>query len=479
MTFAGSSMTKPETWRLTKRGDLIALVTGQDEVRLTQDSEAMWLEVIHKMDEVYSDLIGYETDLERKNAELEETRNFIASVIASVSDVLLVCDEKGDIVQVNPAFLALMGLPEQAVLRKPLTAQFVLQDRERVAAVLGSGLGGEVASVELRFSTAKGPSDLMAINCSARFNSDGRRAGAVFTGRPIGELRRAYEALHRAHIELKQAQSRLIEQEKMASLGRLVAGVAHELNNPISFVYGNIHTLDRYRAALAAYLAAIHAGSCGDARDALRRRYKIDAIIEDLEPLIQGTLEGAVRISEIVKNLRRLSFGSKTPRAPVALSEVVRTASQWASRSKKARAKIETRLEPNLFALGQEGQIYSVIGNLIDNALDAVYGVANPRVVIETRSEADFAIVEVADNGQGISEAIRGRIFEPFFTTKQVGEGTGLGLWISYSIVHEHGGTIDFENPLEGGARFTLRFPSASAPSVITDDARAKGALKK
>jgi two-component system sensor histidine kinase HupT/HoxJ len=457
-------MTKPDSSRLQKRGDLIALVAGKEEVLLSEDSESMWLQVIHKMDEVYADLIGYETDLERKNAELEEARNFIASVIASVSDVLVVCDERGAVVQINPAFQTLMGLPEQVLLGKPLSDQLAPQDRERMATLLDSGLGGDVVSVELCFATANGSSDLMAINCSARFNSDGRRVGAVLTGRPVGELRRAYEALHRAHVDLQQAQSRLVEQEKMASLGRLVAGVAHELNNPISFVYGNIHTLNRYRAAIVSYLSAIRSAPRGADNEALRRRYKIDSILEDLEPLIQGTLEGAVRISEIVKNLRKLSFASKAPREPVALSKVVQTASQWALQSKKARASIETRLESDLFALGQEGQIYSVIGNLIDNALDAVRDVVRPRVVVATRSEADLAVVEVTDNGRGISEDIRGRIFEPFFTTKRVGEGTGLGLWITYSIVHEHGGVIEFDNLPTGGARFTLRFPRADAP---------------
>jgi two-component system sensor histidine kinase HupT/HoxJ len=195
----------------------------------------------------------------------------------------------------------------------------------------------------------------------------------------------------------------------------------------------------------------------------MRRRHKVDAILADLQPLIEGTLEGAVRISEIVKNLRRLSFGSKTPREPVALAKVVQTAAQWASRSRKTRVAIEMKLEADLFVLGQDGQIHSVIGNLIDNALDAVRDVADPRIVIETRGEEDVAIVEVTDNGRGVPEAIRGRVFEPFFTTKQVGEGTGLGLWISYSIVREHGGVIDFDNPPSGGARFRLRLPRAKA----------------
>lgn len=452
-------MTKPDTKHSAKRGDLIALVAGKDEIALSERGESMWLEVIQKMDEVYADLIGYETDLEKKNAQLEEARNFISSVVASVSDVLLVCDEKGSILQVNPAFQSLTGRSEQELLGKPLCDQFAPEDCARASAIIGSGLAREVASVELRFRTANGPSDLMAINCSALFDSDGRRAGAVFTGRPIGELRRAYEALHRAHIDLQQAQSRLIEQEKMASLGRLVAGVAHELNNPISFVYGNIHTLDRYRKAITAYIDAIHSGAGAKERDELRRRSKMDTILADLEPLIEGTLEGAVRISEIVKNLRRLSFSTKAPREAVPLSKVVQTAAQWASRSKMAKAKIEMKLEPDLFALGQSGQIHSVLVNLIDNALDAVRNVEEPRVTIETRGDGDMAVVVVEDNGRGIPDAIRSRIFEPFFTTKDVGEGTGLGLWISYSIVHEHGGMIEFENPPAGGARFTLRLP--------------------
>jgi two-component system sensor histidine kinase HupT/HoxJ len=254
----------------------------------------------------------------------------------------------------------------------------------------------------------------------------------------------------------------------MASLGRLVAGVAHELNNPISFVYGNIHTLDRYRRSIAVYLDALHSGAEADALEALRRRHKIDSVLADLEPLIEGTLEGAVRISEIVKNLRRLSFDPKTRREPVALAKVIQTASQWAARGKRSQVAIETKLETDLFVVGLEGQIHSVIGNLIDNALDAVRDVAEPRILIETRGEGDMGIVAVTDNGRGVSEAIRGRIFEPFFTTKQVGEGTGLGLWISYSIVREHGGAIDFDNPPGGGARFTVRLPRATA----TDEPR-------
>ena len=249
----------------------------------------------------------------------------------------------------------------------------------------------------------------------------------------------------------------------MASLGRLVAGVAHELNNPISFIYANIHTLRRYMKGLTGYLDALHEGPPAATRQELRQSLRIDAVLADLPPLLEGTLEGAVRVTDIVKNLRRLSFGSNAPHAPVELSKVVRTASHWASRGKKAKARIETRLESDLFAFGHEGQIYSAIGNLVDNALDAVKTVPNPLVRIETRSRRSLRSSRYRQ-WAGVSKDIRARIFEPFFTTKQVGEGTGLGLWIAYSIVREHGGAIDCVDLPQGGARFLLRLPRCDPP---------------
>jgi len=157
-------MTKPDAFPFARRGELIARVGGKEEVLLSEDSESMWVEVIRKMDEVYADLLGYETDLERKNAELEEARNFIAGVVASVSDVLLVCDERGAIVQINPAFQSLMGLPEPALLNQPLADCVAQECRAAVDAMFEAARSSKEDSLELRFATASGPSDLMAVN---------------------------------------------------------------------------------------------------------------------------------------------------------------------------------------------------------------------------------------------------------------------------------------------------------------------------
>ena len=409
------------------------------ESELTDNQESVWRDVVRRVDEVYSDLLRYEADLESKNAELEEAQSFISSVIASVSDILIVCDENGSVLQANPAFVALLGQSERELIGRALLDFVVEDDHEQARRHFSAGPRGAASApasdCELHFHTARGPSDVMAINFSGRFDHSGRCVGSVLTGRPIGELRRAYQALHSAHLELQKAQRKLIEQEKMASLGRLVAGVAHELNNPISFVYGNVHVLDRYRKVLADYFAEeeqLDASAGGD----LRRKYRVESILADLEPLIEGTLEGAKRISEIVKNLRRISF----------------------NRAHEAH-RIDVEVAPGLAVWGNEGQIHQIVVNLIDNALDAVHGRKHPHIEVRAALAGGEVEIVVADNGAGIADVAFDKMFEPFFTTKTVGEGTGLGLWISYAIAREHGGSISAVNRDAGGAQFTLRLP--------------------
>ncbi len=448
--------------RSTRPENILALAGAGEGGELSDGQESVWQEVVKRVDEVYSDLLRYESDLEHKNAELEEAQSFISSVIASVSDILAVCDDDGKILQANPAFVALVGRGEETLVGAPLLDLIVEEDRPLARPCLHCGgkarSGGRASDCELRFLTANGPSELMAINFSGRFDHAGRCVGAVLTGRPIGELRRAYQALHSAHLDLQQAQKKLIEQEKMASLGRLVAGVAHELNNPISFVYGNIHVLDRYRKNLGEYFR--ESAKLEDETGAeLRDKYRIGAILADLTPLIDGTLEGAQRISEIVKNLRRLSFNRDHEAQRIEVERIVAVAAQWAARSKKNNAHIDIDVAPGLAVWGNEGQIHQIVVNLIDNALDAVRGVKDGRVWVRARTMSGEIELIVEDNGHGIADAALDKMFEPFFTTKTVGEGTGLGLWISYSIAREHGGDIAAANRPGGGAIFTLRLP--------------------
>ncbi|MBP2448322.1 sensor histidine kinase [Rhizobium leguminosarum] len=436
--------------------DLISKVSLPSVFALDGSSEAMWVDVIHRMDEVYSELLRNETDLERKNAELEEAQTFISSVVASVSDILIACGSDGVIKKVNPAFLTLVGMEEAAVIGTRIFDYVIEPDRKEAERLMNAGQQGKVFEGDLHFRSAAGHAECLAMRCAALFDGRRRRFGAVLTGRPISELRQAYQALHQAHLELQQAQRKLIEQEKMASLGRLVAGVAHELNNPISFVYANIYTLDRYRKSLVAYLNAVHQGAGPDEVEALRRSLKIDAILADINPLLKGTIEGADRISDIVKNLRRLSFSKTGERQPVDLDRLLRNSAHLAMRAKNSRADVAIDSEPGLMIDAHEGQMHQVVVNLIDNALDAVANRDNPRVWLAARRRNGMIEIVIRDNGRGIKEDDLGNIFEPFFTTKTVGEGTGLGLWISFSIVQDYGGTINVCNGETGGAEFRI-----------------------
>ena len=437
---------------------LLDAVVGGGTADLGEIAETAWIEVIRKMDEVYSDLIRYEVDLEKKNAALEQAQQFIGSVMASMSDILVVCDQRGLIQQVNPALLLLTGFAPEDLLYKPMTALLGEADAKALRP------SGVLREHEVRLRARDGGfTDLVALNCSPRLDRHRHLPGTVIVGRPVGELRRAYEALHTAHTDLKQAQKQLIQSEKMASLGRLVAGVAHELNNPISFLYGNVHTLARYRERIGRYLEAVHGGVGSDELAELRRELKVDALMKDLGPLIDGTLEGAERVSEIVRNLRRLSFVNAADRQRVNLAPIIRNALHWVVRAARRPIATEDHLMDDLPLNGNEGPLHQVMVNLVQNAVDACVEVPQPTISVSGRQVGDQLVVVVRDNGPGIDGDHLLKVFDPFFTTKTVGQGTGLGLWVSWSIIRDHGGVIEAANAPDGGAAFTIIFPAVDA----------------
>lgn len=284
------------------------------------------------------------------------------------------------------------------------------------------------------------------------------------------ELVASQEALEAKHAELAEAhdalqrtQAQLVQAEKMASLGRLVAGVAHELNNPISFVLGNAHAMQRYGRHLGEYLNAVHAEAASPAVQALRKRLRIDAIVADLPSLIEGLMEGAERSAAIVDGLKRFSATDRGGAERFDLADAVRRSAHWVE--KAAPAHVQLLLDaPDapVMLCGAAGRIQQVLINLVQNAVDATAHHPAPRVSVRLTEADGWAIVTVADNGPGLSPEVQQRLFEPFFTTKPVGEGTGLGLSISFGIVEQHGGQLRADNAPEGGARFTLRLPLAN-----------------
>ncbi len=430
--------------------------------------ESAWLDVIQKMEQVYTQLIDDEVELEKKNAELQLQQGFIASVLASMSDVLLVCDRAGCIEQVNAALCELVGREPEDLLGQPLAlllADAASQQRARQA-MQGAGAG---AVLELNLQDRHGQPVSVDASCTPRLGARRQHLGTVWVGRPTGELKRAYQELQAAHDALKRAQRQLVHSEKMASLGQLVAGVAHELNNPISFVLGNTHALRKYCERLQSYLAALQAPHSPAQLQEMRSRLRIEHLLRDLPTLIEGTIEGAQRTADIVQGLKRFSAMDRQERMPLDLAEVIERAILWVHKGQAQAPRIDwTRPAEPLRVLGSDGPLQQVLMNLLQNACDAVAQQPKERrwVRLEAESGPTAVWVRVFDGGAGIAPEHLSRIFDPFFTTKLVGQGTGLGLSISYGIVQEHGGQLSARNSAAEGAVFELSLPSAGLSAV-------------
>lgn len=427
--------------------------------------ELAWIEVIQKMDQVYSDLLEHEVALEEKNRALEESHQFIESVLASISDLLIVCDRNGTIQEVNSSLERFTGKASAQLLRTPVFELFGDSDETAKARELLISHGQAGAhDCELQLRAGNGALVPVSFNWTPRLSRTGKLVGMVVTGRPVGELRRAYEALRQAHDDLKRTQSQLLHAEKMVSLGRLVAGVAHELNNPISFVLGNVLSLRRYTTRLDKYLDAVHgtAAAADPGLAALRAELGIDAIKRDLQPLIDGMIEGAERTRDIVDALKRFSAVDKAARDSVDLADVIRRSVRWVVQSAPTRFQVSHDLPPGLSCQGSSGQLQQVVMNLIQNACDATATTPQPSLHIAGMVSDRWLTIIFRDNGPGIASEHMAHLFEPFFTTKPVGQGTGLGLSISYGIVERHGGQLTAHNHPDRGAVFTLTLPVRS-----------------
>ena len=427
--------------------------------------ESTWLDVIQKMDEVYTRLIDDEVELEKKNSELEQSQQFIFSVLTSMSDVLVVCDEAGLIEQANAALCELVGRGEEQ-LRGSRLADLLADEgstgRAR-AAMDRSDAPRAGQGIELNLLDAQGQPVPVDANCTPRIGPNGRRVGTVWVGRPTAELKRAYHEMRAAHEALKRTQQQLLHSEKMASLGQLVAGVAHELNNPISFVLGNVHALRKYCERLQTYMGALHAHEPEPVLQALRQKLRIEHLMGDLPSLIEGTLEGAQRTADIVHGLKRFSAMDSEERVPVNLVEVIERAIHWVQKGRPTPVDVRWQAGAPCTVMGSAGQLQQVMMNLLQNAFDAVGGpgVDTPCVRVTMVCEGSQVHVTVRDNGPGIPAEHLLRIFDPFFTTKPVGKGTGLGLSISYGIVEQHGGRLSARNAEDGGAEFAMALTHA------------------
>lgn len=433
--------------------------TSQD-VEADENSDEVWIDVIQKMDGIYSDLLTSQVQLEEKHDELEEAHQFIDSILSSMTDILVVCDLDCRIKQVNTALVGLTGLSKAKLLDMTFGDLVHLSDQSTYETLCQSiSDSTELADFEIALRDQEGNPFALSLNCSWLRDSRNRVVGLVVIGRSVGELKAAYSKLDRAHQTLRDTQQQLVFTEKMAALGRLVAGVAHELNNPISFISGNAYVLQRYGQVLTHYIDELERHVDPNILDEARSDLKVDKVLCDLGSLIEGTVEGVERVSDIVHDLKRFSSKQSEPKAAFNLVPVVATASNWVVRSARIKPKIHHDMNLEVIGVGLKGYVHQIFVNLIQNAVDILGEVEDPEICISYKMREKHVCIEVKDNGPGIDEDVLPHIFEPFFTTKPIGKGTGLGLSVSFNMAEELGGSLKGENAAQGGAVFSLCLP--------------------
>jgi len=272
-------------------------------------------------------------------------------------------------------------------------------------------------------------------------------------------------AIHLEYLnaELKSTQSQMFQREKMASIGQLAAGVAHEINNPIGFVSSNLRSLGKYLEKITDYVKQLESGLQQHSAEGwqeiepLRKRLKIDYLFEDSKDLVAESLDGAERVRKIVQNLKTFSRVDQTGTQLVDLNECLESTVSivWNEIKYKAQLTKEFGDLPQLECNSQE--LTQVFTNILVNAAQAIE--KDGLIAIRSWYEPDDIMISISDNGCGIRPEDQVKIFEPFFTTKPVGQGTGLGMSISYEIIKKHGGDISFETEPGQGTVFHIRLP--------------------
>jgi PAS domain S-box-containing protein len=338
---------------------------------------------------------------------------------------------------------------------------------------------------EMRCVRQDGTPVWVSVTMSMVRDTEGRPKYAIGAVEDIRVRKAAEEALRRTNSELQvinqqlqEAQTQLLQSEKMASIGQLAAGVAHEINNPIGYVYSNLGTLERYVSDLLQVLAAYEQAEHALPADvlarlkALKRSADIECLKEDVPALMGESREGITRVKKIVQDLKdfsRVGSNEAWQRADLhsGLDSTINIV--WNELKYKCELRKDYGDLPEIECL--PSQLNQVFLNLLVNAGQAIED--SGTIVVRTRLHEGEVWIEVSDTGKGIAPESLTRIFDPFFTTKPVGRGTGLGLSLSYGIVKKHNGTIEVESELGRGTTFRIRLPVNCAPAVETERAAA------
>ncbi len=409
------------------------------------------------------------TKTEFLSRRLGELERFNDHVVQSINSALMVIDADGTISFANPTAGQILGHPEAELKGQPVDRFFppTGEAPSPLNRVLRDGIRSKGG--EMMLSRASGGAIPIGISCTPLLGEEGRIQGAV--------------AIFQDLSEIKELQRQVLQQEKMASIGQLAAGIAHEINNPVGFIHANLAQMCEYLDDLSEYLdatgdlnRAIRLGAAPEinrAADALEEKaskIEIDYLRKDFASALRESLEGSERIRHIVSDLRDFSHQGGLTTTLADVNQCVDSTANivWTMMKHSVELKKDYRDLPAL--LCHPMQLKQVFMNLLVNAYHAIeenFDAASEAVgVIEisTRVRDEGIEIRVRDTGAGIAEENLQRIFDPFFTTKEVGAGTGLGLSTSYGIIQKHGGEMTVTSEPGKGACFEVFLPLTGGP---------------
>lgn len=420
------------------------------------------------------------TEKKRAAVALQEAKQWSESIVQLAPSMVIGLTPNGRIVLFNDHAEQVTGYSRDEVLGRDWTTLFIpIDEQVEIRTIIDEAVQtGDV----LRFnenSIVVRDGSRCIVSWSSQVMKQGGQVKMILSfGVDVTTRRQAEQELQQKYAELKtlnekleETQNQLLQSEKMASIGQLAAGVAHEINNPVGFVNSNLGTLNKYCTDMLGLIETYRAveGNIQDTEalekiSALKNALDIDFLAEDLPALLKESTDGLVRVKKIVQDLKDFSHVGESEWQLADIHAGLDSTLNVIWNEVKYKAKVEKRYGtlPQIQCLA--AQINQVFMNLMVNAahaMDKSKGLG--LLTITTGVEGEYVWIDIEDTGDGMTEEVQRRIFEPFFTTKPIGKGTGLGLSVSYNIVKKHRGRIEVHSKVGEGTRFRVWIPISSS----------------
>jgi PAS domain S-box-containing protein len=435
---------------------------------------------------VLSDL----TEVELLAKQVDDLQRYNENIIQNMNSALIVVDLEGRVTYANPTAERILGTPPEGLRKRSVWEWFRSTPREEALIARTLTRNERFRGAETVITREGGSIVPIGISCAPMTDRDGSRLGAV--------------AIFQDLTEIKQLQRQVLQTEKMASIGQLAAGVAHEINNPMGFIHANLCQMTEYledlravwermsglREAVQAFVAAPddldravppeapgailaeEVARCARALEAVVEKVDGDFLISDFGKAVRESLEGSERIRHIVQDLRAFSHQDTVERVESDVNQCLDSTANIVWTMMKHSVSLTKQYEELPLVDCFPMQLKQVFMNLIVNAYQAIeeraqHSPGQGEIVLRTENRGDRIAILVKDNGTGIAADALDRIFDPFFTTKEVGVGTGLGLSTSFNIVRRHGGTIRVQSTAGKGSTFEVLLPIHAADSEV------------